>query len=138
MAEINIRGRRIPLLYTTMEMLTIQQEIAPIGLAMAMVVGKNLEDPEDTSKYAGREHLEALGKMIKILGNAGLEEAGETADLTEKAVLRGLPTDRIIEAVNACLEAMNEGMHSEYPEKKKDGRVDVTLEEMEKKREEGK
>ena len=35
--------------------------------------------------------------------------------------------------VNACFDAMNEGMKSEIPEEKQNGPVDVTLEEMKKK-----
>jgi hypothetical protein len=73
--------------------------------------------------------------MIRILGNAGLEEAGEVADLTDKKILRALKPMELPEAVSACIEAFNEGMRSEIPEKEEEGPVDVVLEEMKKKKE---
>ena len=45
--------------------------------------------------------------MIKILGNAGLEEAGETPDLTEKAVLRAIKPNEIFLAVNDCMKGVS-------------------------------
>ena len=76
---------------------------------------------------------EQLGKLIRILGNAGLEEAGEAADLTEKNVMRAIKPMDLMEKISACMDAINEGMVSEIPEKKDEGPVDVTLEEMKKK-----
>ncbi len=135
MVTIELKGREIPLLYTVYEMKQIQEEIAPLSRAISMVLGRNPDDPEDRSLYAGAEHLGAAAKLIRILGNAGLEEAGEEPNLTDKKVLRAIRPAEIAEAVNACMEAMQEGMASEIPEKKKTGPVDVTLEEMEKKKE---
>ena len=133
MASITLRGREIPLLYTTYEMKTIQEEIAPIGKALKIVLGRNPEDENDTSLYGGAEHIAAAAKLIRILGNAGLEEAGEAADLTDKKVMRAIRPGDLAIMVNACFDAMNEGMKSEIPEEKQNGPVDVTLEEMKKK-----
>ena len=133
MATITLKGREIPLLYTVFEMKTIQEEICPLGDFQYVLFGRNKDDEKDTSKYATPEHLSAVAKLIRILGNAGLEEAGEKADLTDKAVLRALKPGELVEAVNACMKAMNEGMASEIPEKNSDEPVDVTLEEMKKK-----
>ena len=47
MVTITLRGREIPLLYTTQEMLTIQEEIAPIGQVIAMITGRNPDDKKD-------------------------------------------------------------------------------------------
>ena len=135
MASITLKGREIPLIYTTWEMKLIQEEIAPLGTAIAMVTGRNPEDEKDTSRFGGAEQLGAVAKLIKILGNAGLEEAGETPDLTEKKILRALKPSEMMNAINACMDAMAEGMASEIPEEKKEGPVDVTLEEMNKKKE---
>ena len=135
MAEIELKGRRIPLLYTTWEMKEIQEKIAPISKAISLVLGRNPEDREDMSRYGGAEHLKAAATMIVILGNAGLEENGENPDLTVKRVLRALRPAELANAVGACMDAMNEGMLSEIPEKKEEGPVDVTLEDMEKKKE---
>ena len=134
MANITLKGREVPLLYTTYEMKTIQEEIAPLSRAISLVLGRNPDDDKDMSKYGGAEHLEAAAKLIRILGNAGLEEAGENPDLTDKKVMRALKPAEIAFAVNACMDAMSEGMASEIPEKEEEGPVDVTLEEMKKKK----
>lgn len=135
MAAITLKGREIPLMYTTWEMKQVQEELGPMNLAIARVLGRNPEDETDTSRYGGAEHIGAVATLIRILGNAGLEEAGEAADLTEKKVLRALKPAELVAAINACMDAMNEGMASEIPEKKKEGPVDVTLEEINKKKE---
>lgn len=135
MITINLKGREIPLLYTTWEMKQIQEEIAPLGNALKLVLGKNPEDDEDMSMYGGAEHLKHAATLIKILGNSGLEENGEAPDLTEKMILRALKPNQMMDTINACLDAMGEGMASEIPEKKKEGPVDVVLEEIEKKKE---
>ena len=132
MAEIILKGRTVPLLYTVYEMKQIQEEIAPINRAMAIILGKNPDDEEDLSLYMGAKHLEAAAKLIKILGNAGLEEAGENPDLTEKKILRALKPVDMIEAITFCMDAMAEGMASEIPAKKETGPVDVVLEEIKK------
>ena len=135
MASIHLKGREIPLIFTTWEMKQIQEEIAPMSRAISIVLGRNPENAEDTSLYGGADHLRAVAKMVRILGNAGLEENGQEPDLTDKKVLRAMRPVELPETVNACMDAMNEGMASEIPAKEETGPVDVTLEEMEKKKE---
>ena len=133
MTKITLKGREVPLLYTSWEMKTVQEEIAPLSKAIRLVTGRNPENEEDTSMFGGAEHIGALAKMIRILGNAGLEESGQEADLTDKKVMRALRPDQLVEAINAVSEAMADGMRSEIPEKEEDGPVDVVLEQMKKK-----
>lgn len=135
MVTITMKGREVPLLFTTLEMKTIQEEIGPIDRANLIVTGRNPDDEKDMTKYGSIEHLTAAAKMIRILGNAGLEEAGENGDLTDKKVMRALKPGDLPEAVRRCMEAMTEGMVSEHPAKKQEGPVDVVLEEIEKKSE---
>lgn len=134
MVTINLKGREIPLLYTTLEMKMIQEEIGPMNKAVNLIMGRNPEDDDDTSLFGGAEHLNALGKTVRMMGNAALEENGETPDLTDKWVLRAMKPKQIMETVQAVLNAMAEGMGSEIPETKDEGPVDVTLEEMNKKK----
>ena len=134
MGSITLKGREIPLVYTVWEMKEIQEELGPLSTAIRLVLGRNPEDPEDTSRYGSAEHLKAAASLIRILGNAGLEEAGGNPDLTNKKILRALRPSELIEAINECINAMNEGMASEIPEKKKEGPVDVVLEEIERKK----
>ena len=133
MASIILKGREIPLLYTTYEMKIVQEELGPISRAISLVLGRNPDDPDDRSMYGGAEHLTAAAKLIRIMGNAGLEESGQDADLTDKKVMRALKPFDLADAINACMDAMAVGMSSEIPEKEEEGPVDVTLEEMKKK-----
>lgn len=133
MASITLKGREIPLLYTTYEMKTIQDDIAPLDKAIRLVLGRDPENEDDLSKFGSAEHISAAAKLIRILGNAGLEETGENPDLTDKKVMRALKPSELAGAVNACMDAMSEGMGSEIPEKEEEGPVDVTLEQMKKK-----
>lgn len=135
METITLKGREIPLLYTTWEMKLIQEEVAPISEAIQKLIGRNKDDETDTSLYGGAEQLEAIGKVVRIMGNSGLEEAGQEPDLTDKWVLRAIKPKDMMDVVNAIMNAFTDGMASEIPEPVKDGPVDVTLEEMKKKKE---
>ena len=132
---IKIKGRNVPLLYTVYEMKAIQEEIGPLAEAINLVLGRNPKDEKDRSRYLSKEHLEAATKLIRILGNAGLEEAGEAPNLTDKMIARAIRPVELPIMISACMDAMNAGMMSEIPEKKQDGPVDVVLEEIEKKKE---
>ena len=132
MASITLKGREIPLMYTTYEMKMIQEQFGTLSDFDYKLLGKNKDDPEDTSKYGGAEQLDTLAGAIRILGNAGLEDAGEDANLTDKWILRALRPAQLIDAVRAVMKALQEGNRSEIPEKKQEGPVDVTLEEIKK------
>lgn len=110
MARIMLKDREIPLLFTAFEMKTLQEEIAPLKQALCLVLGRNPDDWEDTSRYGGSEHLKAAATLIKIMGNAGLEESGEDPDLTNKKILRALKPAEIIDAINVCIDTMNEAL----------------------------
>lgn len=133
MASIMLKGREIPLIYTTYELKALQEEIAPFSRMINVILGRNPDDTTDTSAFGSAEHIEAVAKLIRILGNAGLEEAGEAADLTDKKVMRAIRPMDLMEKISACMDAINDGMVSEIPEKEEEGPVDVTLEEMKKK-----
>lgn len=137
MATITLKGREIPLMYTVYEMKSVQEEIAPLGEIQYVICGRNKDDDEDMSGYASPDHLKAVAKLLQILGNAGLEEAGEEPDLTERWIMRALRPGEIVDAVNACMAAMNEGMATETSaaKAKQSGPVDVVLEEIEEKKE---
>ena len=135
MTTITLKGREIPLLFTTWEMKEIQEEVGPMAETIARLIGRNKDDETDTSRYGGADQLATVGKAIRILGNAGLEEAGQEADLTDKWVLRAMKPSETIDMVNKIMDAFNEGMLSEIPAKTEEGPVDVTLEELKKKKE---
>lgn len=137
MITITLKGREIPLMLTSLELKSLQEEIGSLDQISDLVSGRNPEDAEDLSRFGGPGHLDALSKAVKILGNAGLEENGQEADLTEKKVLRALKPKDILDTVQACIDAINAGWESEIPEEenKTSGPVDVGLQEMQKKEE---
>jgi hypothetical protein len=131
MAKINLKGREVPLLFTMMEMKAMQEEICKLDDLQYVLFGRNRDDEKDMSGYCSAEHLGALAKALRIMGNAGLEEAGEAPDLTDKKVMRSLNPRMIGEACTACMEAISEGMASEIPPKAAEGPVAVGLPEAE-------
>lgn len=137
MASITLKGREIPLEYTVYEMKVLQEEVAKIGEFLRMLFGKTKEDGDDEASAFGEpEQLNAIAKCIRICGNAGLESAGMEPDLTDKWVLKALRPAQITEAMGACMNAINEGMASEIQKTTGEtGPVDVTLEQMERKKE---
>jgi hypothetical protein len=135
MASITLKGREIPLIYTVYEMKAAQEEICPLAELPYRIMGQDRDDPKDMSRFGGVEHIDTITKMIRIMGNGGLEEAGEAPDLTDKWVMRSLRPTQMTEVINACIMALNEGMASEIKEERKEGPIDVTLENMNKKKE---
>lgn len=134
MVTITLKGREIPLLYTVYEMKAIQEQVCRLGDMQYAILGRSRDNSEE-SIYGTPEHLDAITKLIRILGNAGLEEAGEKGDLTDKQIMRALKPGALVTAVKACMDAMDEGMSSEIPPETKQGPVDVVLEEIEEKKE---
>ena len=139
MASIMLKGREIPLLYTVWEMKLIQEEIAPLATAIAMVTGRNPEDEKDTSRFGGAEQLGAVARLIKILGNAGLEEKGEAPDLTDKWILKNIKPGMIIGYALAAYAVINDGNKIEQTAPAEEqGPVDEGLEEEIEKKQPGK
>ena len=145
MTEIKIGKRTIPLFYSTYEMIAIQEEIGCTAFQLREeVAGFHQDDPDDPMTI----HLDVvndpgkikkLGKLLKILGNAGLEEAGEEPDLTEKWILRNMKPALIMAYALAALKEIVEGNKLELPAEaaEKQGPVDEVLEEENAKKQPG-
>ena len=136
MTEINIGGRTIPLLYTTYEMIAIQQEIGCTGFQLRdEVFGVYLKDEDDPKSVrmkvaAEPEKTEKLCKLIRILGNAGLEEKGEAADLTDKWIMRHMKPGMVMPYAVMVLAEVIDGNSMESPKTlAQKGPVDEGLEE---------
>lgn len=127
-------GKEIPLVYSTLQMLDIQEDVAPIEQAIRLVNGVNPDNKKDLTRIGGKEQLKALGAFLRILGNEGLRLQGQEQNLDDREVLSWIKPYEILLAVNACMEEMGKGMRSEIPAKD-EGPVDVTLEEIKKKKE---
>lgn len=146
MTEIKIGGRVIPLSYSAYEMIEIQKQIGCTAFQLKDVVfGIQKEEDENNPDAEPKvsigvaddpERLEKMGKLITILGNAGLEEKGEKPDLTEKWVLRNMKPALIIGYAIAAMAEITAGNMMEVRHEEK-GPVDEVLEEEQAKKQPG-
>ena len=136
MPEIKIGGREIPLFYSTYEMIEIEKSIGCTAYQLnEKVIGArqtNEDDPDDPEGIeldilSKPENKENLGKLIRILGNAGLEEKGEEPDLTDRWVLKHMKPGMVMIYAVAVMAVVNEGNQMEM-KKEDSGPVDETLE----------
>ena len=144
MTNIKIGGREIPLQYTVYEMIAIQKEIGCTAFELKdKVFGIRQEDEDDPMSIkldvmTDPERMEKLGKLIAIMGNAGLEESGEKPDLTAKWILRHMKPVMIIAYCMAVLAEIQEGNKIENTTPKEEqGAVDEGLEEQNAKKQPG-
>ena len=142
---IKIGGREIPLFYSSFEMVDIQKDIGCTAFQLnEEVFGIHREDPDDDNSpvrfgvVSDGEKLEKFGKLIRILGNAGLEEEGKEGDLTDKWVLRHMKPGMIMVYVVALVAVISEGNKVEsITPKEEEGAVDEGLEEQNAKKQPG-
>lgn len=144
MTEIKIGGRRIPLLFTVYEMIAIQADIECTAAELrekVFGIVENEDNPEESRITVAEdpEKLIKLGKLIRILGNAGLEERGEEPDLTDKWVLRNMKPGLVIGYAVMAMSEIVDGMTMESPalQEPEQGPVDEVLEEQEAKKGQG-
>lgn len=138
MTEINMGGRVIPLSYSAFEMIEIQKQIGCTAFQLNdEVFGVQAEEDENDPNQEPKirvmvandpERLEKLGKLIMILGNAGLEEKSEEPDLTEKWVLRHMKPALIMGYAIAAMAEIAAGNMMEAKKEENDGPVDEVLE----------
>ena len=146
MTEIKIGERTIPLSYTAYEMIEIQRQIGCTSFELTdkvfgITAEENENDPTGEPKISigvanDPEKLAKMGKLIAILGNAGLEERGESPDLTDKWVLRNMKPALILGYAIATMAEITAGNMMEV-KNDKDGPVDEVLEEQESKKQQG-
>lgn len=144
MQEIKIGKREIPLFYSTYEMLAIQEEIGCTAFQLREeVFGIRQEEEDDPMSIrmecvTDPEKTKKLGTLIRILGNAGLEENGEKGDLTDKWILRNMKPALIMAYAVAAMAVIVEGNRIEAPEaEEQQGPVDEVLEEQNAKKQPG-
>lgn len=139
--EIKIGGRVIPVTLTTFEMIAIQDEIGcTVGQLRDEVFGIEHDLETDEYKFTimdSKDKLKKFGTLLRILGNAGLEEAGQDPDLTDKWILRHMKPGMVMPYVLVTTAVINEAMKMETAEDKADGPVDEVLAEENRKKEPG-
>lgn len=144
MTEIKIGERTVPLYYTTYEMIAIQNEIGCTAYQLRdEVFGIWQEDEDDPTSVrfeivSDGEKLKKLGTLIRILGNAGLEEQGAEPDLTDKWILRNIRPAMILPYCVAVMAEINAGNEILTGNEEQQGPVDETLEEQNAKKPQGK
>lgn len=144
MTEIKIGGRVIPLLYTTYEMIAVQREIGCTAFQLREeVFGLKQTDEDDPGSIVlevatDPEKTAKLGTLIRILGNAGLEEKGKEPDLTDKWILRNMKPALILPYAVTVMAEILEGNKVEQPAAEEQGPVDEGLEEEIEKKQPGK
>ena len=141
---LKIGGREIPLFYSSLEMVDIQKDIGCTAFQLNdEVFGIHLEDEDDPSSarfgvITDGDKLEKFGKLIRILGNAGLEEEGREPDLTDKWILRHMKPGMIMVYVIAVVAVISEGNKIESTKTEEEqGPVDEGLEEQNAKKQPG-
>ena len=143
MKTIKIGKREIPLYYSTFEMVEIQEEIGCTAFQLKEeVFGIRQTDEDDPMSIVldcvtDPVKTKKLGTLIRIMGNAGLEEDGQEGDLTDKWVLRNMKPALIMMFALAALTVINDGNRIEAPEAENQGPVDEGLEEQEAKKQPG-
>ena len=144
MTEIKIGKRVIPLLYTTYEMIAIQEEIGCTSFQLKdEVFGIRQEDEDDPTSIqidvgTDPEKTKKMATLIKILGNAGLEEKGQEPDLTEKWIMRNMKPAMIVPYAVLVMREISEGNKMETPDREGEkGPVDEGLEEQQAKKQQG-
>ena len=143
MNTVKIGGREIPLYYSTYEMIAIQEEVGCTAFQLRdMVFGLHLEDEDNPNSWrlevaTDPERTKKFAKLFKILGNAGLEENGEAADLTEKWIMRNMKPAMILGYAFAVMAVINKGNDIEAAMKEDSGPVDEVLEEENAKKAQG-
>ena len=143
--EIIIGKRTIPLLLTTFELIEIQNEIGCTVAQLRDEVFGVYQDEENGPEGKPKWHfsvatdgkkMEKLGKLIRITGNAGLEDAGQDPDLTDKWILRNIKPAMVLPIALVMMTVVNESMMIESAKNEENsGPVDVTIEEENRKKE---
>ena len=146
LAELKIGGREIPMHYSTYETIAIQREIGCTAFQIkeqVFGVEKIDEDGEETlgnirmNVVEDPEKMEKLARLIRILGNAGLEENGQEPDLTDKWILRHMRPSMITIYAMAMMAVITAGNMMEAKEEKTGEETDVILEEEKAKKQQG-
>jgi len=142
---LKLGDREIPVILTAYETKDIQQDI---GCTVAQLwdqvfgIEKVLEDENERTIFHVIDNPDMqrkLGTLIRICGNAGLEEYGEEPFLTDKWVLRHIKPSRIIGYALAMMGLINMEMYQESSAMAEgnSGPVDEILEEENRKKEQG-
>ena len=118
---ITVAGLEIPLRYTMRELADMEEAIGTMDNFRDLIL-------------KGKRRLRNMATAIRIMGNSGLEHAGQPATLTDDWLLDHLDPGKLKAYQIAVLGAFTDGWQMETEEERVH---DVTLEEIERKKEQG-
>lgn len=120
-ASIIIDGVNIPLRYTMRELADMEEEIGTMDSFRDLIL-------------KGKRRLRNMATAIRIMGNSGLEHAGEEATLTDEWLLDHMEPGKLKTYQIAVLNAFTSGWRMETEE---DRPRDIFGEKIAKKKEQG-
>lgn len=121
--KITIGEREIPLRFRMPEFLEIEENVGNLGNIRELILN-------------GKQRLRNMIKVTRILGNAGLKAAGETADLTDEWLTENMSPYKVMEYQLAVLACLSEESKSEAAvEESESHERDLVLEEIQEKKE---
>lgn len=119
--KLTIAGREIPLRFTMRELADMEEAIGTMDQFKDLIL-------------TGKKRLRNTCAAIRIMGNAALKADGKTPDLTDDWLLDNMEPRRMQSYQMAVLSVFTEGWKMETEEEKEH---DLTLEEIERKKEPG-
>ena len=120
---VQIGERKIPLRFTMKQFAEIEEEIGYLGEVRKLILN-------------GKDRIRNLVSVIRILGNAGLKNAGEEPDLTDEWLNENMDPHALMAyqlAVIACLSRDSESEAAKEENEHKER--DLVLEEINEKKE---
>ena len=137
---MKIGEREIPMMLSTAELIDIQEEIGcTVGQLRDEVVGVEINFETEEVKFgvvSDPEKLKKFAKLIRIMGNAGLKNAGEEPDLTDEWLMDNMDPHALLAYQVAVIGFMSKETESQAAaEEKQDEARDVVLDEINAKKE---
>ena len=120
---VNIGERTIPLRFRMNQFIEIEEEIGNMGEVKELLL-------------KGKNRIRNIISAIRILGNAGLKNAGEEPDLTDEWLKENMDPHALLAYQVAVIGCMSKATESQAAaEEKQDEARDVVLDEINAKKE---
>jgi hypothetical protein len=120
--KIKIGEREIPLRFRMPEFLEIEENVGNLGEIRQLIL-------------KGKQRLRNMITVTRILGNAGLKAAGETADLTDEWLTENMEPHKLLQYQLAVIACLSEESKSEAAEEESESHErDLVLEEIQEKK----
>ena len=119
---IKIGGREIPLRFRMNQFAQIEEEIGNLGEIKDLILN-------------GKKRIRNCVGVIRIMGNAGLQHAGEKPDLTDEWLMENMDPYNLLAYQTGILACMTRESESEAKnEKDENTERDMVLEEIQEKK----